>query len=215
MKKIGITMRYIYEDGTQKHFINNDYLKYVDNLFIPIALPIDKNIDELLELCDCFLVTGGDDMDSSWYNEPRHPKTLNVEPKMDVLDKTVIEYALKSGKPLLGICRGFQSLNVFLGGSLIQDIPNDTHRGLIDNVGITLTGEGNFFKEIYNNDSKINSYHHQGINRLANDLIPTVMSNGLIEAVEHKTLPIVAVQWHPEKLTDKESKELIKKFSLL
>lgn len=209
MKKIGITMRYIYEDGTQKHFINNDYLKYVEGKFIPIALPIDKNIDELLELCDCFLITGGDDMDSSWYNQERHPKTCNVEIEMDILDKTVIEYAVETKKPLFGICRGLQSLNVFLGGSLIQDIPNDTHKNLKDNVTIELTGEGRYLKKIYSNESLINSYHHQGIAKLSDDLIPCIVSNGLIEAVEHKTLPIYAVQWHPEKLSDIESYKLL------
>lgn len=215
MKKIGITMRYIYEDCVQKHFVNNDYLKYVEGKFIPILLPIDKKIDELLEICDCFLITGGDDMDPSWYNQKKHPKTCNVEIKMDILDKTVIEYAIKTKKPLLGICRGFQSLNVFLGGTLIQDIPGDTHKNLSDNVNITLTGEGNIFKQIYTNESLINSYHHQGVDLLANDLIPTILSNGLVEAVEHKTLPIIAVQWHPEKLKHNESEELLIKFNEL
>lgn len=215
MKKIGITMRYIYEDGVQKHFINNDYLAYVEGKFIPIALPIDKDISELLELCDCFLVTGGDDMDPSWYNQEPHPKTCNVEIKMDILDKTVIEYAVKTKKPLLGICRGFQSLNVFLGGTLIQDIPNDTHKNLMDNVNIKLTGEGNLFKRIFTNDSIINSYHHQGVDILASDLIPCIISNGLVEAVEHKRLPIIAVQWHPEKLKSFESEALINEFNKL
>lgn len=215
MKKIGITARYIYENGVCKQFVNDDYLKAINNEFLPVILPIDKNIDELLDICDCFLITGGDDLDSKWYNEPLHPKAGNVDIKMDELDKKVVDYCVKTKKPLFGICRGFQAINVFLGGSLIQHIEDESHKKIQQGVTIEIINEGMLLKNILTNETKINSYHHQGIKQLAPSLIPICKSNGLIEAFEHKYLPIFAVQWHPEKLSTPEIKNIVRKLKEL
>ena len=122
---IGITCRYIYEDGIEKQFVNTQYLDYVAGVgFTPIILPINQNIDKLLELCDCFLITGGNDLDPSFYNEENISSYL-IDKRMDELDLKVVNYAYKANKPLLGICRGLQVINVYFEGSLYQDLEKD------------------------------------------------------------------------------------------
>lgn len=208
MKKIGITVRYEINEGIS--FVRNEYLDYVSDYFTPVILPMESN-DELIKECDCFLVTGGDDINPSYYNEEKESHSSYVDARVDELDKKVIEYALKSKKPLLGICRGIQSLNVFMGGTLIQHISDESHKKNLKDE-LSLNGEGRYFKKIFPSNIDINSYHHQAIKDLAQDLINVGESRGVIEAVEHKELPILAVQWHPEKLHDVYSKKLIELF---
>ena len=90
---IGITTRIIYEDGIKKQFVNEAYIEYVKLAgFTPIILPMLTDIDDLLNLCDAFLITGGDDLHSQWYNEPLSPKAGTTHIEMDEADKNVIEY---------------------------------------------------------------------------------------------------------------------------
>lgn len=214
--KIGVTTRIIYEDGIRKQFVNQQYIDYVRKANLtPIILPMYDEIDEILDLCDAFLVTGGEDLDSLWYNEERSPMLGNFDIEMDKHDKKVIEYALKTNKPLIGICRGLQSINVFLGGSLIQHIEDNSHKKFEGGESFELVQNDSIFNKVYNNNSKINSYHHQAIKVLAPNLIICGYSNGMIEAIAHKDKPIIAVQWHPEKLNDLESDNLIKEFAKL
>ena len=214
--KIGVTTRIIYEDGIRKQFVNQQYIDYVRKANLtPIILPMYDEIDEILDLCDAFLVTGGEDLDSLWYNEERSPMLGKFDIEMDKHDKKVIEYALKTNKPLIGICRGLQSINVFLGGSLIQHIEDNSHKKFEGGESFELVQNDSIFNKVYNNNSKINSYHHQAIKVLAPNLIICGYSNGMIEAITHKDKPIIAVQWHPEKLNDLESDNLIKEFAKL
>ena len=213
--KIGITCRYIYEDGIEKQFVNTQYLDYVASVgFTPIILPIDQNIDELLKLCDCFLITGGNDLDPSLYHEENISAYL-VDKRMDELDFKVIDYACKNKKALLGICRGLQAINVYFGGSLYQDLENKEHNKKESMQEFIVNNKSRFFKDCITNESTINSYHHQGIKLLGDNLINAGESLNLIEAIEHKDEDIYAVQWHPEKLNDDFSRNIIKRFKEL
>ena len=213
--KIGITCRYIYEDGIEKQFVNTQYLDYVASVGLtPIILPINQNIDELLKLCDCFLITGGNDLDPSLYHEENISSYL-VDKRMDELDFKVIDYACKNKKALLGICRGLQAINVYFNGSLYQDLENKEHNKKESMQEFIINNKSRFFKDCITNESTINSYHHQGIKLLGDNLINAGESLNLIEAIEHDELDIYAVQWHPEKLNDEFSKNIIKRFKEL
>ena len=101
--KIGITCRILTEDGTRKEFVNEAYMELVSKYnFIPIVLSSTTNkLEELMDMCDCFLLPGGDDMDASYFNEKNDSHNFLVDPKIDVLDYKVIKYALEKNKPIL------------------------------------------------------------------------------------------------------------------
>lgn len=211
MKKlIGVTPRLLVEETTEKQFVNSSYVNYLlryDCNIIMLTLNNPK-IEEVLDLCDGFLITGGTDVDPKFYNEENNGSKC-IDDRLDILDKQVVEYAVKNKKPLLGICRGHQSINVFLGGSLIQHMEN--HRGI---------KEGHEVKTVKNAylafDENIltNSYHHQAVKDLAPNMeIVAKHADGTCEAIIHKELPIIGIQWHPElMITSNESKIIFDKF---
>lgn len=199
MKKlIAVTPRLLTEDGVEKEFVNRSYvkslLKYDANI---IMLTLNNpNVDEILDLCDGILVTGGSDMDPIHYGEVNEGLSQGVKPELDTIDTKVIKYAIKNKTPLLGICRGCQSINVVLGGSLYQDIGTD-HKGKA--FGHEVIAEKN---DVLDLEGKIiiNSYHHQAIKKVGDNCKVIIKHlDGTIEAIVHNELPIIAVQWHPEK----------------
>ncbi|RJX26478.1 MAG: hypothetical protein C4537_02640 [Acholeplasma sp.] len=196
-KLIGITPRIIYETGVQKQFVNTRYVERLTERGMNTLMLTFKNPhqEEIFQLCDAFLVTGGWDLNPKTYGETNEEGlSKDVHDELDTIDRDVIHYAIKHKKPLLGICRGHQSLNVFLGGTLQQDMKG--HGSIKENHQIHMKKDRRF-----DVDSKIsvNSYHHQAIKDLASSLDALgIHEDGTIEIVYHKELPIFAVQWHPE-----------------
>lgn len=192
MKKIiGITPRLIYENNVEKQFVNSRYITFLKDLgYNFISLNLDNNeIDQILSLCDGFLITGGDDINPKLYHE-ENTFSRNISDRMDETDLKVIDFAVKNKKLLIGICRGFQIINVYFKGSLTQDIPNHNNTKHI----IELSHDIIDLKEI-----EVNSHHHQAINKLGKDLICFAKSKDeIIEAYYHASLPIIAFEWHPE-----------------
>ncbi len=179
---------------------------------VPVVLPIDiseEDADRIIEACDGFLFTGGQDVASC--PERDNPETL------------LLSKALQADKAILGICRGLQFINVFLGGTLWQDLPSEhpseiVHRQAkpygIPTHKVTLSGE---LKALLDKDIlEVNTLHHQAIKDLANGLTPmAVAPDGIIEAVRMTGKRFVwAVQWHPEYMftTDKNSMKIFKYF---
>lgn len=179
---------------------------------VPVVLPIDiseNGANRIIETCDGFLFTGGQDVGSC--PERDNPETL------------LLSKALQADKPILGICRGLQFLNVFLGGTLWQDLPSEhpseiVHRQAkpygIPTHTVTLSGE---LKSLLDKDIlEVNTLHHQAIKDLANGLTPmAVAPDGIIEAVRMTGKRFVwAVQWHPEYMftTDKNSLKVFEFF---
>lgn len=211
MKLIGITSRF--NKDTSDLFVRKTYLDYVKKDFVPVIIPFIGNIDGVLEKCDAFLITGGLDISPCFFNEERNllgDYSLEGE---DLLDKRIIEHASETKKPVLGICRGIQSINVFLGGTLKHHI--EGHNAKDKNQLFVPTGKGTYLSQIFKDKFFINSFHHQSISKLAPNLVCAGYSNGEIEAVEHESLPIIGVQWHPERLNDSNSAKIIELFKRL
>jgi putative glutamine amidotransferase len=148
---------------------------------------------------DALLLPGGGDIEPSRFGAgllPNGSEMLDIA--RDELEFAVFEDFIRLGKPVVGICRGMQVINVALGGTLWQDLPSQ--RGLIHAAPegalplnhVVLFAGGR--REI------VNSYHHQAVQKLGRGLRVTAWgADGIAEALEHKTLVIRAVQWHPEK----------------
>ena len=162
---------------------------------------------------DGVIYAGGGDMDPRCYGQERIPECGEANPRRDDIELNMFPLLLTRKLPVLGICRGMQSINVALGGTLTQDIPtkygtNHGFSGSEEKFHHKLTvKEGNMLYDIAGTTEILtNSYHHQAVDVLAEGLIPTAYSEeGIIEAFEApRELEqfIMAVQWHPESTQD-------------
>lgn len=161
----------------------------------PAADPLAE-LPSRLEAFDGVLLPGGADVDPCRYGAEPAPETTDTVAFQDDFDIGVAKALLDSGIPVLAICRGLQVLNVTLGGTLHQHLPDALHHNSIHPVQVE---HGSRLHGIVGADSiDVSSYHHQGIDRLGRDLTVAAYADGVIEAVEHRRADIIAVQWHPE-----------------
>lgn len=205
---------------------------FIDMGLKPLLLPykIEKeNINSYLDLISGLVLTGGNDVDPSYYNETRHEKIGNLVEERDTLEFAIFNEAMKRNMPILGICRGFQLINVALGGSLIQDIESEYDTNVIhsiqgpetesykkrhDVIVIDNTPATAWF---YGQSANVNTFHHQAVKTLGSTLEPSVKAkDGIIEAFfSQKYKNIIAVQWHPEREHNTISKRLFDDFKKL
>ena len=175
----------------------------------------DQNWDQIEE-CDGILLTGGIDMHPQFYDSanlryPFAPENFNVA--RDEFEMHVFETALNLEHPILAICRGHQLVNVALGGNLTQDLGagNDIHKRTEEDKQHDIkTVSGSLLQVISGDSGHINSAHHQAINELSDELITNSFSpDGVIEGAEWKDKEdkpwLLAIQWHPERILDKET----------
>ena len=148
---------------------------------------------------DALVLAGGDDIDPTLYGE-ENQGSQGIDRVRDDADLLLCESFIKQGKPILGICRGHQVLNVYFGGTLYQHIEGHRVDGE-DMLHDTVTEEGSLMSRLFGKNPIVNSIHHQSVDLLGEGLLVTQRSNdGTVEAFEHKILPIIGVQWHPERL---------------
>ena len=162
----------------------------------------DEYIREICETSDGFLFCGGDDLDPKYYGEEINGSE-NICSKRDEFEQKLFDAVYKTGKPILGICRGMQVINAFMGGSLYQHI--DGHRQSepkdVRTHGVVLSEGGMLVDIIEEKEIKVNSFHHQLVKKLADGLVVDGVSatEGYIEAFHDPNHPfLLGVQWHPE-----------------
>lgn len=201
MPYIGISPRINKKQVTNNEYeflsINITYCKFIENLgynYIILPLKIDYH---LLNKCDGFLIPGGDDVNPQYYDEENTFSILEPD-IIDQIDFQIIEYAIRCEKFVLGICRGIQVINVFFGGSLIQDLGNANKLHHHDHQ-IKMINENNM-ANIFNSCEIVNSLHHQAIKKIGNGLIPIFQASETIEMIIHNKYNIIGVQWHPERM---------------
>ena len=184
---------------------------------LPIVSPqIRKNYDddelmeELIDSVDGIVLTGGYDVDPVHYKKHAYKKVKFIDPIRDLQELKLIELALKKGKSILGICRGFQVLNVYFGGTLYQDINQDLNTELLHFGGklpkhtkvhtVTLEKDSILSDIFAENPIGVNSFHHQAVDKVGEGLKETAFSpDGILEGLEStKYENVWAVQWHPE-----------------
>mgnify|MGYP001080101638 CR=1 FL=1 len=156
-----------------------------------------------LSTCEAMLFPGGGDITPAFFGE-RDRGSRSIDTELDILQLQALEYCLQSRLPVLGICKGMQIINVGLGGNIIQDLPTaDCHRYLgADQYHGVYNVTGSFLHRLYGDTMTVNSAHHQGLGKLGKGLcaVSRCPLDGCIEAVCHECLPVIGVQWHPERL---------------
>jgi putative glutamine amidotransferase len=180
---------------------------------LPVALPplTMENVESLLGHVAGLLLTGGPDIDPSCYRSERHPELGPTDPVVDAFEIGLCRHAFQRRIPMLGICRGSQLLNVARDGTLHQHVP-DLNDGAVEHrqpeTGdrtthwVRVSPDSGLAQTTGGGPVKVNSFHHQAIDRLGLDLRPVAWSeDGLIEAIEGQGAGFVlGVQWHAETL---------------
>ncbi|HEX6054138.1 MAG TPA: gamma-glutamyl-gamma-aminobutyrate hydrolase family protein [Gemmatimonadaceae bacterium] len=182
----------------------------------PVLIPLLDDVETLraiYERIDGVLVPGGVDIDPAQFGEEPHARLGRIDPARDGVEIQLVKWAASDGKPVLGLCRGLQVINVALGGTLYQDLeaefPNAIKHDYYPTFGfardhiahdVTLAHGSRLRHALESDRIPVNSMHHQGIKALATPLAPTATApDGLIEAAEAANESfMVGVQWHPE-----------------
>ena len=154
---------------------------------------------------DGLLLAGGDDMDPALFGQTNQG-SRGIDRARDRAELALLDAFCGAGKPVLAICRGHQVVNVWLGGDLIQDLDpalTPFHGGgEEDRVHPIRAVEGSLLHRLYGPVLTVNSSHHQALGRLGKGLTAAARSEGgVVEAVEHDSLPLISVQFHPERMT--------------
>lgn len=151
------------------------------------------------------LLPGGADVDPEFFGEENHG-SRTIDKELDMAQLSIMDLFVKMKKPILGICKGCQVINIYLKGNVIQDLENHVHHQAYQGKEVkhpAVTEKENVFYELFGGDEiVINSSHHQAIGRLGDGLrICQYSDDHVIEAVQHDTLPIIGTQWHPERMS--------------
>jgi putative glutamine amidotransferase len=185
---------------------------------IPLVGDDEDTLRGVYDELDGVFLPGGADIDPASYGQDRHPRCDKSDPHRDRVELALARWAIPDRKPVLGVCRGLQLVNLACGGSLYQDLA-DQFTGSIKHDYFPFGGQfardflahevevakGSRLAAIFGAGAlKVNSMHHQGIRELGDGLVATAVApDGLVEGIESADdAYVIGVQWHPEALTD-------------
>lgn len=219
-------------DSGPRQYLNRAYVWAIENAGgTPIILPVTREreaISRYLGLLDGLLLSGGVDVDPACFGEAPHPRLGTVDDDRDTTELPLIREALAQDMPVFAICRGIQSLNVALGGTLYQDLPSQAPSAIHhqqSDIGIPraqtshsirIVPDSRLHRIVGREEMQTNSFHHQALKQVADGLVVTACApDDIIEAAEspaHRY--VVAVQFHPEETApnDLASRQLFEAF---
>ncbi len=194
-------------ESDERRWFNELNNAYTDALYRAGGVPLltcGLCAEEMAQLCDGLLLSGGADLDPVLYGEEILNDTVKIKPERDTFEWELFHAFYRLGKPIFGICRGCQVINVAMGGTLYQD--------LVEQMGLVhfdtelrhevQAAAGSVLYNLFGEVFCTNSTHHQAVKDTAEGLRVTARSReGIVEAFEHESLPIFATQFHPERLT--------------
>ncbi|MDL2222866.1 membrane dipeptidase [Bacteroidales bacterium OttesenSCG-928-M11] len=189
---------------------------------IPILIPLNTSkyqLDQILSRLDGLILSGGGDINASFFGEELHPSVTDFDTERDIYDIHLVQLAKEKQIPILGICRGMQVMNVALGGNLIQDIPSIVPSNIIHSqqepreIGthtVSIKEDSQLFSIISKKELLVNSFHHQAIGNIAPGFIATAFApDRIIEAFESEEgYFMMGVQWHPENMAVAENPDM-------
>lgn len=162
-----------------------------------------------LTSCDALILPGGGDITPGFYGQENHG-SRSIDTELDILQLQALEYFVRNQKPILGICKGMQLINIYFGGTLTQDMPDSIRHQISegDVMHSSYVHEDCVLSHLYGKEFQINSNHHQAVDKLGKGLrVVQTSKDGVVEGIVHETLPIFAVQWHPERLPFVQTKK--------
>lgn len=214
---IGLTMSL---ENETKQYLSKAYSDAVfeaGGIALVIPYTVEDHVIQQLSLkLDGLILTGGGDIDPTLFDEEPHPGLGEIVPDRDEMEIALIEQFMEQNKPILGICRGCQILNIALGGDMYQDLAaqkqtllQHAQRAPRYHASHTITiVEDTLLQSIYQKGlAKVNSFHHQAVRNVMEPFrVSAVSKDGVIEAFESKEHPFVmGVQWHPEDMVKRDA----------
>ncbi|WP_075617230.1 gamma-glutamyl-gamma-aminobutyrate hydrolase family protein [Paenisporosarcina indica] len=224
---IGITAE-VREDGN--YFMPPVYANTITQAGgIPVLIPVlpDEDLDSLCEQIDALFVTGGEDIDPSYYGQDPHIHLGKITPSLDAMEHALVQKILELDKPYIGVCRGLHMLNVVTGGSLYQSIHSQREEPVMQHKQkserthrshpVKLDKDSMMYDMLKVEEFKVNSYHHQACNEVGSPLKVVARAlDGIIEGMESTEHTFVfGFQWHPEEFAlvgDEPSKRIFKAY---
>ncbi|MDO5521719.1 MAG: gamma-glutamyl-gamma-aminobutyrate hydrolase family protein [bacterium] len=209
--------------GIERDYVNRDYSESVTLAgAVPLILTVqdeEEAVRSQIERVDALVFSGGYDLDPQLYGEEPMWEQGFIYPKVDQFYITAIKIARELGKPVLGICKGIQAINVAFGGTLYQDLKKQVPGSIKHSQSsprqygshLVKVDKDSFLGECLGEETQINSFHHQAVKDVATGFRVTAMAtDGVIEGIESTEGSFVAaVQWHPEMMASHGNKEMI------
>lgn len=216
-------------EGVDFSLVTQDYSESLSMAgAIPLIMPYlesrredEEYIKEFLDEVDGLVLPGGSDIDPALFNCYPQKYLGNISPERDRWELKILELAKEMGKPILGICRGFQLINILYGGSLKVDVCGNNAESKIPHMALMVPKYYKTHKiEITKNtrldaifageEVAVNSYHHQAVDKVGDNLIVSAVApDGFVEGIEDPDYPyLLGVQWHPEMMAAKDPLQL-------
>lgn len=223
---IAFSPRYQQTELSEIYYDNTSYFEYVERnggIGCIVQVKDEKDALQIANTFDGLVITGGEDCNPALYHQ-ENTNSSCISPEIETADILLYQAFQKVGKPIFGICRGMQIINVIEHGTLIQDIPTQRKDSMQHNqreLNLTINDlahsvfvkENSTLSKFMKPHHMVNSFHHQAIDELATSFKAVAISeDDIVEAMEKEN--VICVQWHPERMNNDSSQQELMRYFL-